>query len=593
MSEAKVLNLSNNHYSQLSKLLDVARSMGEKRNLDDLLHYILSQGSIALSCERTSIFLVDKEKGEIWSRLALGEGDIIRFQEGKGIAGSTINDDKIIVLEDAYSDARFNDEVDRVTGFKTKAIASIPMRNNRGETIGCLQAINKLGSSTFTEADCEFALAFASQAAVAIESAQLHEQNTKIIHELTVAKNDLNEKIDQIQMIHAVEKSAHESDSLSKFLEEFTGRVCESLSTSGCSILLEWEQGKWLYYIYTLNEGCREIPLPFTPELEELFAKTEDSGNHYAPDKYDFSSLDYHHKLEVLVRASLAFDFKKITQQGESVHRRGVLQVIHDQNIDFIKENSAVLEILSGNLAAIVEKKLLQETQEQSNRLATIGELSGTIFHDFKNPMASIRGIAELIQINRDNMTVAKLEKFTGIIQKQVDRCVGMIDELLSFTRGETNLNLRQGTLKTFLTEISEMLQVETDRSGIKLKVDVKKDISFKFDDAKLMRVIFNLTNNALEVLDEGDGIDIEGWVRDDGFVMISVSDSGPGVPSHLHDSLFEVFVTHGKKNGTGLGLNISRQVVTAHGGKIELDSSYKDGARFLVSLDPDPKIAA
>lgn len=591
---AKELEKSNSKHEQLQQLLEVARSMGEQRTLDDLLHFLLEKGTHALSCQRTTIFLLDHDRGEIWSKVALGEGKIIRFKEGAGIAGTTISNNEIVNIADAYKDKRFNKEIDLATGFRTKAIISIPMRNNRGEVIGCLQAINKIGGDTFTVDDSDFAFAFASQAAVAIESAQLHDENAEIIAKLTKTQQGLKDRIQQIQMIRAVEEAADESESLTGFMEIFSERLCRSLDTSGCSVLVEWDQGKWLYYLRTGEGGYREFTIDATPELPVLFEFSKASKNHKAPEDFDFSALDSYHKVSVVKRASLGFEFQKITQQGESLERRGVLQVFNDSDRDFIRKNNAVLEILSANLKAIVDKKLLKETQEQSNRLATIGELSGTIFHDFKNPMASIRGIAELLELSEGNMPPEKVTKFSMIIQKQVDRCIGMIDELLSFTRGETNLSLAEGSLKNFLTEIEEMLHVETDRADIKLQVDIKDDIKFKFDKDRLMRVIFNLTNNALEILDQGDSITITGWFETaKDRVMVSVEDSGPGVPDHLQKTLFEVFVTHGKKNGTGLGLNIVRQVVRAHGGEIELDASCKTGARFVMSLHPDPSIVS
>ena len=589
---AKDLEQSGSKYEQLLRLLEVARSMGEQRTLDDLLLYLLEKGTHALSCQRTTIFLLDQDRGEIWSKVALGEGRIIRFKAGTGIAGTTISNNEIINISDAYKDPRFNKEVDLATGFRTKAIISVPMRNNRGEVIGCLQAINKIGGEFFTEDDSDFALAFSSQAAVAIESAQLHDENAEIIAKLTKTQQGLRDRIQQIQMIRAVEEAADESESLTGFMEIFTNRLCHSLDTAGCSVLVEWEQGKWLYYLRTEKDGYREFTVDSTTELAQLFDVSKASRDHTAPDDFDFSALDTFHKVKVAKRASLGFDFQKITQQGESLERKGILQVFNDTDRDFIRKNKAVLEILSANLKAIVDKKLLKETQEQSNRLATIGELSGTIFHDFKNPMASIRGIAELLELSEGKMPPDKVTKFSGIIQKQVDRCIGMIDELLSFTRGETNLSLAEGSLKEFLTEIEEMLHVETDRAEISLKVDIQDDIKFKFDRDRLMRVIFNLTNNALEILDAGDSLTITGWFETAmDRVMISVADSGPGVPEHLQETLFEVFVTHGKKNGTGLGLNIVRQVVRAHGGEIELDGSYKDGAKFVMSLHPDPSV--
>ena len=99
------------------------------------------------------------------------------------------------------------------------------------------------------------------------------------------------------------------------------------------------------------------------------------------------------------------------------------------------------------------------------------------------------------------------------------------------------------------------------------------------------MRVVFNLSNNAIEFLKAGEKLVLETSIDDQDMVSIIVKDTGPGVPIELQDTLFEAFVTHGKKKGTGLGLHISKEIVEGHGGKIELDKTYKDGAKFVIKL--------
>ena len=587
---AKDIDRYRDKHEKLMRVLEVACKMAEKRSLDDLLRFLLEKGAGALSCERTTIFLLDKSRGEIWSKVALGEGKVIRVKEGTGIAGATISGNKLINISDAYKDSRFNRDVDLMTGFRTRAVISVPMSDKQGDVFGCLQAVNKVGGEVFDVEDVDFARAFASQSAVAIESAKLHDENARMIKKLVDTQAGLRERINQIQMIRVIEQAANESRSLTGFMELFTSNLCRSLETAGCSVLIEWNQGKWLYYLCTRKGGYREITLDSSTAYNKLCDDTSASIDHQAPEKFDFGDLDAFHEIEVKKRACLSFGFQKITSQGESLERKGVLQVFNDESRDFIRKNNSVLEILSATLTAIINKKLLEETQEQSNRLATIGELSGTIFHDFKNPMASIRGIAELIEISVGRMPEEKTIRFSKIIRKQVDRCIGMIDELLCFTRGETNLYLSEGSLKALLLEVEEILNIETDRSPVELKVDKVDDLRFKFDKDRLMRVIFNLTNNALEVMEDGGCLEIKGWFdADSRRVMLSVTDTGPGIPDHISESLFEVFVTHGKKNGTGLGLNIARQIIAAHGGQIYLDKDYKGGARFVISLPSEP----
>ena len=83
------------------------------------------------------------------------------------------------------------------------------------------------------------------------------------------------------------------------------------------------------------------------------------------------------------------------------------------------------------------------------------------------------------------------------------------------------------------------------------------------------MCVVFNLSNNALEFLKSGETLEIECFDRGDGYVCIAVRDTGPGVPEDGYDNLFDAFVTHGKKSGTGLGLHIAKEIIEGHDGEI------------------------
>jgi HD-GYP domain-containing protein (c-di-GMP phosphodiesterase class II) len=118
-------------------------------------------------------------KKELWSRIAQGLRDLeIRFPMHLGIAGSVATTGETINIPDAYQDSRFNPEVDRKTGYRTRSILTMPMRNKRGEVIGVFQCLNKEGGA-FTREDEQLLEALSSQTAIAIENAQLYEDQKK------------------------------------------------------------------------------------------------------------------------------------------------------------------------------------------------------------------------------------------------------------------------------------------------------------------------------------------------------------------------------------------------------------------------------
>ena len=165
---------------KLTALLDVGKAMASERNLDRLLQLILSEVTKVMEADRSSLFLVDRERNELWSKIAQGlEVREIRIKIGMGISGYVAQTGKTVNIQDAYDDPRFNQETDKRTGYRTHTILCVPMLNKMNDVIGVLQVLNKR-DGVFTREDEELLLALSSQAEVAIENAILYEDIQKL-----------------------------------------------------------------------------------------------------------------------------------------------------------------------------------------------------------------------------------------------------------------------------------------------------------------------------------------------------------------------------------------------------------------------------
>ena len=157
----------------LDVLLDVTRRLMTVTDLDALLRLIAEATVAMVDAERATIYIVDRDRKEFWSRVATGTGvGEIRFPLGVGIAGTVAETGETINIPDAYADPRFNPESDRRTGFKTRNLLTLSMTGHDGAIIGVFQAINKK-SGQFLVADEVTLSSLASSAAVAVENAQL------------------------------------------------------------------------------------------------------------------------------------------------------------------------------------------------------------------------------------------------------------------------------------------------------------------------------------------------------------------------------------------------------------------------------------
>lgn len=193
-SGQKTLKLSyykklNNQVENLAVLIEATRSIMAEMDLDALLEKILSQVTRVMHADRSTLFLIDKEKGEIWSRVAQG-ADILRLPLGQGIVGHVAQTGETLNIPDAYKDERFNSEVDGQTGYYTKSILCMPMKNQHGEILGAIEVLNKqpMPDSVFENQDEKLLAAFAALAGISIE-------NTRAYEEIQQQKDSLEIKV--------------------------------------------------------------------------------------------------------------------------------------------------------------------------------------------------------------------------------------------------------------------------------------------------------------------------------------------------------------------------------------------------------------
>src|SRR5207244_2610231 len=174
---ARPVNRLQQRVEKLGGILDVAKALVAERDLDRLLKLIVHAAARVVEADRCSLFLVDRERGELWTKVAQGIGTKeIRIPIDRGIAGAVATTNAAINIPDSYKDPRFNQNVDKQTGYKTRNILCVPMRSVEGDVVGVLQALNTLGGKTFTDEDEELLSALGGQAAAAGDNALPHHE---------------------------------------------------------------------------------------------------------------------------------------------------------------------------------------------------------------------------------------------------------------------------------------------------------------------------------------------------------------------------------------------------------------------------------
>lgn len=168
----------------LVSLVKISRSITAITDIDALLRVIAEETKNAIQADRCTVFLWDKDTDELWSKVALGldSSQEIRFPADKGLAGYVVKTGESLNIVDAYNDSRFNPEVDTKTGYRTKTILCMPIMNNNREIIGAFQVINKI-DGVFTKNDEDLLVAIGGSASIALENAQLFDQQLQLYRE--------------------------------------------------------------------------------------------------------------------------------------------------------------------------------------------------------------------------------------------------------------------------------------------------------------------------------------------------------------------------------------------------------------------------
>ncbi len=174
----------------LRAVLEVSRKLAATTELPPLLEMVESAARSVLCCDRATVFLFDATANELYSQVATGVQEI-RFPATHGIAGEAVRTGDVIIVPDAYADARFNPEIDKKTGYRTRNMITIPMLGIDGEVVGVLQMLNKFDGE-FDDWDKELARTFGAQVGVALQRQLLLEhyaEKQKLQHDLSVARD--------------------------------------------------------------------------------------------------------------------------------------------------------------------------------------------------------------------------------------------------------------------------------------------------------------------------------------------------------------------------------------------------------------------
>ncbi|MBI2210511.1 MAG: HAMP domain-containing protein [Deltaproteobacteria bacterium] len=232
------------------------------------------------------------------------------------------------------------------------------------------------------------------------------------------------------------------------------------------------------------------------------------------------------------------------------------------------------------------ELKQSQNIIRRADRLSSLGMLTAGLAHEIRNPLVAIRTFTQLLPERYQEAEFRN--SFQALALKEVDRICGLINDLLSFARPSTP-NVSEEDANEIVDSIVRILDTEAKEREVSMYRHLALDLPKIFiDKEQIKQVSMNVILNALQSI-EGRGV-VEVSTRlfskngTEQYVQIEIRDSGAGIPEKDIEDIFNPFFTT-KKDGSGLGLSISHQIVQEHGGYIVVESQVGKGTTFLINL--------
>ncbi|CUS78528.1 PAS domain S-box-containing protein [Candidatus Kryptonium thompsonii] len=233
----------------------------------------------------------------------------------------------------------------------------------------------------------------------------------------------------------------------------------------------------------------------------------------------------------------------------------------------------------------LTEKVKIQEELIQAEKLASLGRLSAAIAHEIRNPLSAIS--VNLQFLLKKFPEGSQERKYLDLTLEGVRRIEKIVEATLNFARPSKPI-VKDEDINEVINATLPLVEISTLKKKIEVIPKLEPELpKVKIDFKQIQQVILNILTNAVDAIENSGWIKINSYLEDEGgvsYVVVSIADSGCGIPKDELNKIFEPFYTK-KSDGTGLGLAISRQIMNNHGGKIEVESEVGRGTTFYLKF--------
>jgi signal transduction histidine kinase len=566
--------------ANLEKMIEVSRALRSAFDLRSLLQLIIEAIVELAHCERSSIFLIDPETGELrFVALTGPEFDLVRdivVPLESSIAGTVVLSKEPLVVSDVQSDPRFFSHVDQITGQQTKSLLGVPLEIG-GRAIGVLQAVNKSSGETFDEEDVETLLMFSSQAAAAIE-------NTRLIEEQ-------RQRLTEVVLLQEVLLTLSRYIELDQLLEQLLVQLEEFLGYENCAVLMfDKEQSALLVTAYR-GFGSAGI------NDRAVLADEQSASGWVALHRRPINLPEVGHGTGIVpflpaTRSAVAVPMLS----GQATDLVGVICLESCEPNAFTERDVRILSTIATQVAIGIRQAELYQASQRANQIKQ--EFITTMSHELRTPMTVIMGYCDMLSGQSLGALGDPQLSALKVIRDRSDVLLRLLNDVLDFAKivsGQLELHPSLVNLSQAVQLAVEQRLAHGQRKNLSISIDVPLDCQYAIADAKrLHQILSHLIENAIKFSPDQRPIAIKAAAHDVDYVRIDVIDQGIGIKPEDREIIFEDFrqvdgsFTR-EYGGAGIGLSISRHLVELQGGLIWVESEYGKGSTFSFILPRPP----
>jgi signal transduction histidine kinase/putative methionine-R-sulfoxide reductase with GAF domain len=512
------------------------------------------------------------------------------LQSAPGMHILVIRDRAPLNVADAHTDPRLSEAaqtIARARGIRSQV--AVPLLR-RDEAIGAL-TVNRREPGGFTDDEIALLKTFADQAVIAIE-------NVRLFTELQARTQQLTRSVDQLTALGEVGRAVSSTLDLETVLTTIVSRAVELSGLDG-GIVSEYEEATEEF----VQRAASQTGNVLANALRGIrYRKGEGAIGRTALTRQPVQVPDITvpGAYDSRVRAGLIESGVRAVLAVPMIHQDrlvGCLGVTRNRPGDFPAETIDLLRTFATQSAlAIQNARLFREIEDKSRQLEVASqhksEFLANMSHELRTPLNAIIGFSEVLSDRMFGDLNEKQEEYLKDIYASGTHLLSLINDILDLSKieaGRMELELTDFHLPTALDSALTLVRERAGRRSIALHLSVDERLGhIQADERKVRQVVLNLLSNAIKFTPEGGRIEVAA-VPKDGFVEVSVSDTGVGIAPEDQEAVFEEFRQVGtadkKVEGTGLGLTLCRKFVELHGGRIWVKSQVGVGSTFTFTL--------